>query len=332
VEPDEDLEGSFARAFVAELNGIYEDVEPLRLSLLKHFRAQRFESVYVLRDEVSQKIACELYPSLYRVENALRGYLIRFMVTRLGPSWWDVTASAELGSKVSQRKNNERQFAEFIDNKAYLIDFNDLGKLIYAQSSGFTSKEDVVKRILALDETADAIKTLKEQLQSNYQKFFKESFRDKGFQEKWENFEKLRHKIAHSNLFLHSDFVEGQQTANELAEIIEAADASAPNLLLPQEEKNALRESIISRGSSWGVISADEFLTELRQQETYFHARRGYVGLVHFIKFHLGARGYDYASSFRLAERLVSDGLIEKYEVAGSLDGQMVPAIRTRAS
>src|SRR4051794_15952431 len=34
VEPDEDLQGSFARAFVGELSGTYSDIEALRLRLL----------------------------------------------------------------------------------------------------------------------------------------------------------------------------------------------------------------------------------------------------------------------------------------------------------
>ena len=79
------------------------------------------------------------------------------------------------------------------------------------------------------------------------------------------------------------------------------------------------------------MINLDDFLAELRQQEGYFSARGGYVGLVHFVKYHLGSKGYDYASSFRLAERLAAENAIEKYEVPGSVDGQPVAAIKTRS-
>jgi len=77
-------------------------------------------------------------------------------------------------------------------------------------------KEDILKRINELEETPQAIRTLKEQLQSNYQKFFRESFKDKGFQEKWERLEKLRHKVAHNNLFTASDLEEGKELALQL--------------------------------------------------------------------------------------------------------------------
>jgi len=190
ITPDDDLDEAFVRAFEIELAGPRDAVEPKRLLLLRHFKHQRFDLIYILRDEISQHIACELYPTLYAVENALRGYLLRFMVTRLGPSWWDVTAKAEFGLKVTQRKNNETDFAEHVDVKAYLVDFGDLGKLVYSHSSGFSTKEDIMRTIADLPDTAEALRDLKEQLQSNYQKFFRETFKDKGFQEKWERFEK----------------------------------------------------------------------------------------------------------------------------------------------
>ncbi|NBR86669.1 MAG: hypothetical protein EBT61_14390 [Verrucomicrobia bacterium] len=269
-----------------------------------------------------------MYPLLYKVENALRGYLLRFMVTRLGPSWWDVTAKAEFGQKVTQRKNNETNFSEHVDVKAYLVDFGDLGKLVHSHSSGFSTKEDIVRRIAELEETPEAIRSFKEQLQSNYQKFFRETFKDKGFQEKWERFEKLRHKVAHTSLFTSQDLAEGKQLGVDLSAIVQAADSNAPALDLPVEEKQAIRESFILRTNAWSVISEADFVKELQTQQAYFAKKAGYVGLAHFVKFYLGAKGFDFAASYTMADGLKAKGLVEIYEVENPVGGDPIRAIR----
>ena len=72
------------RAFLVSLQGDMDVSEPMRLPLVQFMEEQKFEYRYIVRDEVSESIACELYPYLFRVENLLRGYLTRFMTTRFG--------------------------------------------------------------------------------------------------------------------------------------------------------------------------------------------------------------------------------------------------------
>lgn len=78
-----------------------------------------------------------------------------------------------------------------------------------------------------------ALKTLKDDLQSNYHKFFKTAFADKDFKTKWNTWESLRNKIAHSNLFTNDDLVTGQKIAEELIRII--SDDDAPRFLREPE-------------------------------------------------------------------------------------------------
>ena len=181
------------RAFIVTLTGPYGEIECRREPLAALLKGQEFELLYVLRDQVSEQIACALYPHLYRVENLLkRGYLIRFMATHIGPRWWELTASSEMTLKAKMRKKNERVFGRYIENSAYLIDFDELGEIVYEHSSGFRTREDIVGRISGLAETPEAIRALKQELQSNYYKLFKESFADNNFKEKWEQFEAIR--------------------------------------------------------------------------------------------------------------------------------------------
>ncbi|MGK7956665.1 MAG: Swt1 family HEPN domain-containing protein [Crocosphaera sp.] len=234
------------KTFLIKIIGNYGWLEPKRINILNFLYSQNFDYLYVLSDQVSQQIACTLYPLIYQVENALRTYLTKFMLTKVGVNWWKITATNELSKKVNDRKNNEKDFSEFIDNKLYLADFGDLGQLIYKHSSGFITKEDILKRITEVEETPEAIRKLKSELQSNYQKFFREQFKDNNFQKKWEEMEKIRHKVAHNNLFTNSDLERGKKLFEDLINIITTATEEVDKVILQEQEKDAIEESIES--------------------------------------------------------------------------------------
>ena len=61
------------RAYILTLSGPYDEIESLREPLAAFLKDQEFEPLYVLRDQVSEQIACKLYPHLYRIENLLQG-------------------------------------------------------------------------------------------------------------------------------------------------------------------------------------------------------------------------------------------------------------------
>jgi hypothetical protein len=98
--------------------------------------------------------------------------------------------------------------------------------LIFEQTSGFLTREDIEKRVTQLPENIEALKALKADLQSNYHKFFKGAFADRDFKVKWNKWEFLRNKIGHTNLFTKEDLADGKQLADEIIGIITAADES----------------------------------------------------------------------------------------------------------
>lgn len=320
----------FGKGFLLKAKGPSLELEPLREKLVAHIKSQHFGPLYILQDEISQDIACELYPKIYQVENALRGYLIKFMSTRIGPRWWEATASGEWRKKVSERKNNEAIFSKHIDSSAYLIDFSDLGKMVYEQSSGFNSKDDVIRKISECEETPDAIRKLKEELKSNYQKFFKEHFRDNDFQQKWEKLQWFRNKVAHNNLFVAKDSTEAGELTSSLLFIIKSASDEIPNIQIEEAERAAIRESIVEKGLAFEVVSEDRFMQELARAEQYFDEPGKYVGLSHFIKGHLGPMGYDYASSYSVAEKLQALGKLEFYKALHPTEEYEVTAVRSK--
>ncbi len=147
-EPAASPSNDLGRAFIVTLVGPYDEIEYRREPLAALLKGQEFELLYVLKDQVSEKIACLLYPHVYRIENLLRGYLIRFMATHIGPRWWELTASSEMTQKAKMRKKNERVFGRYIENSAYLIDFDELGEIVYEHSPGFRTREDIEEAFL----------------------------------------------------------------------------------------------------------------------------------------------------------------------------------------
>ena len=338
-----------SRAFLVTLEGQIDAIGPLRVPLLEFIRDLSFEHRYVVKDEVSQHIAGELYPYLYRVENLLRGYLTRFMTTRFGGTWWKLNASKEMDDKTKMRRKNDQVFGKLIDNSAYLIDFGELGELVFKQTSGFLTKEDVEKRVMQLPETIDALKSLKAELQTNYHKFFKAAFADKDFQPKWSRWEVLRNKIAHANLFIEEDLTEGKALAEEIIAIITAAEESDAQPIVTRSEREAMQEQVIARtvldepaetfaaepcpNSTIVEVTEQEFLRQLVDQESYYQNKAGgFVGLTRFLRFHLPELGFDETSARRVLKRLQREGKIVVYQVPNPYDSALTTAaLRTPA-
>lgn len=329
ITADEELKDELRNSFLIKAQAPFDVIEPLRIKLLTHLKDMKFEHLYVLTDEASSFIADSIYPKINSVENALRRYLIKFLVTKLGPNWWSVTADSEMKTKVIKRKNNESTFSSKADSKAYLIDFGELGKIVYSQSSGFISKDDIFTKVMEIEETPEAISALKVELQSNYNKFFRETFKDKGFQQKWEELEKIRHKVAHNSLFTNQDLETGIELSDEVLSIIHDAEEKIDGIKFSHDERDAIRDRI-ERTSSLRVISDEEMLEKIESSEVWAseQSNEGFIGLRSFVMNYLGNAGYDFASSYSVIERLQADGKVEIYERKGAGHDRPVKALR----
>jgi hypothetical protein len=92
LKTGEDVSDELKQTFSIKVKGDFKELELFRLPLLEYLKVLKFDSLYVLQDEVSMEIAQELYPGINKVESLLRKYIIKFLVTKLGPKWWDLTA------------------------------------------------------------------------------------------------------------------------------------------------------------------------------------------------------------------------------------------------
>lgn len=315
LDVDSAEESLATRTFSVKCYGSYERLESLRLPVCKYLQSQGFEFTYILFDGISEFIAQQIYPSINKVENRLRRYIIKFFITKLGPNWWEVTADAEMKKKASQRKNNETVFGSVIDNKVYLIDFGELGKIVYKQSSGYINREDIIQKVLSMENSSTAVEKLKEELQSNYTKFFKEAFKDQDFQQQWEELEKLRHKVAHNNLFTDADLQRCEQLTTSLLKTIEDADSKVEKIDFSADDLETIKSNIIEISNPYKVISEDELLENLTKVEEEYSATERWVGLSSFVKNHLGLLGYDYATSYSVINQLEQKGKVEIYPI-----------------
>lgn len=323
LEVESSSETLLKRAFSVKCSGSYERLEKIRLLICQYLKSQGFEFVYVLLDEVSEYIAQQIYPRINRVENRLRKYIIKFFITKLGPNWWEVTADAEMKKKASLRQKNEPVFGSVIDNKIYLIDFGELGKIVYQQSSGYISREDIIRKVLDMEDSADAVKKMKEELQSNYTKFFKETFKDQNFQQQWEEVEKLRNKVAHNNLFTDDDLQKAQKICTSLLQIIEDANSKVETIDFSLDDLETIKSNIIEIANPYKVISEEELLKHLKERQEYYSRTNGFIGLASFVKNYLGLLGYDYSASYSVITQLEQQKKIEVYYVDGPNNNQV---------
>lgn len=314
------------------LTGPLDRVGEMREGLLSHLKDAAFSPLYVLQDQVSSEIAKELYPRIYEVENALRKYLIKFMSTRIGADWWDTTVTNEVSTKAKMRKKNDPAFGPYLNNDAYLIDFGELGEIIFAQTSGYVTRDDIILKISHMKETPEAVKMLKAEVQTNYQRFFRETFADKGFQDRWRKLEKIRNKVAHCNLFALEDLREGRDLASELLDIITRADEENQKVEITSQEREAIQEQVLARSARDNSVTEQIFLSELRAEEARFKKRQpaGFVGYSRFLNIHLGSKGFDYFSIKDLCAKLEIEGKIEIYHVPQKDSEFPTAAIRSK--
>lgn len=295
--------------YILTISGTFDTIQAFRLKILEHLQGMKFDFIYVLEDEISESIAKNIYPSIYKVESFLRKYVIKFFAIKLGHDWWKITADTEMKKKIIDRQKNETIFSKFIDNEVYLIDFGELGKLIYSQSSGNLSRDDIIAKIIKLENSIDSIELLKKEVQTNYNKFFKETFKENKFQENWEELEKIRHKIAHNNLFTISDQEATKMLVANLINTIKKANEEIDKLTFSVKE----REQIMNNFASI-KITKDIFLKELQSSILWANnSADGFVGLQNFIVNILGSKGYEFQSTRDLVANLEKEGVVEIY-------------------
>lgn len=308
-----------------------DSLEAFRLKLITHLKDERFDYVYIISDDVSKQFCIEIYPHIYTLENLLRKYLTLFFATKLGPKWWDDVATEEVNKKINQRKNNETVFSTrsingknepLSETKSFLIDFKDLGEIIYRVSAGNLKTEDIIKQIEALDEKncealVVAVEALKKAVKANIKKFFP-SFEEIDFQKKWEYLYGVRNKVAHNGLIIEDDKNKSIRFAQEIISFLQPKCDDLVELTIDDEDDKEIIEqyqnTIVKNSSKYAMITKEELAWELYKMDgwTKKHNRQ-FIGLKYFVVNILGIKGFDIGTSYEVIKQLEADGYVETY-------------------
>jgi uncharacterized protein with HEPN domain len=352
VDTSSTLNDLIEAAFVIRIKGEnYIELENFRFNFLVHLRRKlNFTNIRILRDDISTKISNEIYPLINQVENLLRRYLVKFFTQKIGVDWWEVTAPKQFSEKINSRKGNEKVFSTLADTDVTLIDFDDLGELIYKQTTGFNKQENIIARVMNSN-TQEELNILKQELQGNYTKYFKEAFQDNNFEKKWKTLFEIRNKVAHNNLFIHNDLEVAKQLVTDLTEIINSAETKIDEFKFSIEDQEALRQATIDaykvaeiqneskekeleqlgvkvlgkidlpteyyqRKNSLLIITEEELLEELENAESRINERSylPFVPLKSFVTKNLGNKGYSYGPTYSLVNILKDKGIIEIFD------------------
>lgn len=353
VDTSSTLNDLIEAAFIIQVKGEdFREMERFRLRFLFHLKnILKFTNIRILHDDISTRISNDIYPLVNNIENLLRRYLVKFFTQKIGVDWWEITAPRSIADKVNMRKNKERIFSELVDMDVTLIDFDDLGEIIYKQTTGFNSQENIITRVMN-SQTLDDLNTLKIELQGNYTKYFKEAFQDNNFERKWKTLFEIRNKVAHNNLFVLKDFEDAARLVEDLTRIVNSAEAKIDEFRFTIEEQEALRQATIEavktaeyqnegkersladfgikvvgkidlpdfeepdeKENSFKIITQEDLMRELEYAErTLARNNLTYVGLKSFVTKILGNKGYSYKPTYSLINILKDKGIVEIYD------------------
>ena len=238
-----------------------------------------------------------------------------------------------MNKKINQRKNNETVFSKrsingkdepLSDTKSFLIDFKDLGEIIYRVSAGNLKTEDIIKQIEALDEKncdslVVAVEALKKAVKANIKKFFP-SFEEIDFQKKWEYLYGVRNKVAHNGLIVEDDKNKSIRFAQEIISFLQPKCDDLVELTIDDEDDKDIIEqyqnTIVKNSSKYAMITKEELAWELYKMDDWTKKHnRQFIGLKYFVVNILGIKGFDIGASYEVIKQLEADGYVETYFV-----------------
>ena len=348
----------YESAFLLNLSSEnFDRLEKFRYPLVIHLKGRlRFDHIRILTDDISTEISNTIYPLLNEIENTLRRYLAMFFTQKIGLDWWKQAVPDKVIIKTKLRQDNEKIFSNIVATDLTLIDFNDLGEIIYKHKLGFNKPENLVDKILSINSEEDLSK-LKLDLDSNYNRFFKTHFKDFSFDKKWKALFQIRNKVAHNNHFVKQDLETAKELFKELKEIILKAESKIDDFKFSVAEQEAMIKTSSLKSKSiedseeiketegvkilgkidlpekldnnFIIITEEELLIELERAENNISRKKmTFVGLKSFVTNILAPKGYSFGPTYAQINVLKDKGLIELYDVDNEYSTWPVKAVR----
>jgi hypothetical protein len=344
VDTSSVLYNLYEAAFILKIESSdFEKLEKFRYLLVVHLKSRlRFEHIRILTDDISTEISNKIYPLINELENILRRYLAKFFTQKVGLDWWKQAVPDKVIEKTKMRQDNENVFSKIVETDMTLIDFNDLGEIIYKHKLGFNKPENLTDKILSINSTEE-LQKLQQDLDGNYNRFFKQHFQTFSFDSKWKQLFQLRNKVAHNNLFIKPDLDSAIKLHAEIKDIILKAEDKIDDFRFSVEEQEAMikttSENIASShprteelvtnikivgkidlpeklDNDYEIISEETLLKELiRAEDSLKYKNLTFIGLKSFVTNVLASKGYSFGPTYAQINVLKDKGKIEIYDV-----------------
>jgi hypothetical protein len=273
-----------------------------------------FQKIYITRDDYSKKALTSVYNKFYVLENLLRSYVTKRLSTREGVKlWFKNSIKRETQEKIRNRKNNENVFADsVVDTDIFLIDFDELGSIIYDNSYGNLNLPDLVLKVQTIS-SVDGINNLQDDLKKYIDKYFTE-FKDVNFQEKWEKLKKYRNKIAHNSLTDFEETEEAQQFSQSLIDFLKDKDKDLTYKKMYDQYYVDIERGDVDTTISSTFITPTKglIIKELSDYSDWCRrVNREFLGLKNFIKNWVGPKDINRGITWDLLEELENEGYIK---------------------
>jgi len=257
--------------FYIKMVGNMNSLEVLRGEFLSTVKPY-FGNIYIIKDDVSISLAIKLYPYINKVENLLRQYIMHYMILKIGSGWWTLNVTDNVDRK-SKDRNQKSAFKGLISQDIYQIDFKDLGGFIFDNFSIFKTKNDILKELNKCNDIDDFNK-LKENIISNWDKYFKDIFNE-SWKNDWEELAEYRNQVAHNKLIERKTFDRAIELTKKISDLLIDSMSKLESIKYSQSEVDIMKEQVkLNQGclSNWakGVlddnkINMEDIITEVNK-------------------------------------------------------------------
>jgi len=306
-----------------------------RVDLIRYIKSNMgFSTIRILRDELSKKLASQVYPILYELENNVRTFVSNFFLKNIGIDWVNVVLDKSSRDKIKSRKSNEEIFVKsnLIDADVLLLDFDELGAILFGNKSIFykaKTTEDILSKI---ENATDLSELKKDVLAGSFSKYFKNCFEQQSFESKWRRLYLLRNKVAHNSYFTATEIDGFRELCDEISEIIENAYDLLDTFKLSREDKELVKSFSIDEEHG-NETSADSDCSCLDGENTTsvdstkyksitdddvktafdtLSMKRDFVGLQYFVRTYLIEKGFYYDDILKTVNGLIENGYFIK--------------------
>lgn len=346
-----------------------EKLEYLRFWISDTLRTVlKAEHLYLVKDGITAYYAAMIYPKIHRIENRLRRFLIRFFLQVVGANWLRSTATKNVYDQTMDRRNRDAdRWTKILNHELSYMDFHELGKLITKQSTGFNDPSSLAERIKGID-SLEALDALKADMESNYTKYFQDTFRSNRFHHHWSDLSELRVRVAHNGLLSQADFRRTESSVDAVELIFDQAEARMAMVELSEREQDRViqdeetteetsateddysdllpkltilgkidlksgsnelsKRRDLTKADEEFIIEPFEFLEALEEYRLNPNFDRSRFLALSTFLNILEDEGYNRASCSRMATRLAQEGKIEIYEYSEEHWLKSVKAVR----